>query len=163
MDIGSIAGVATSLKTAGEIAKAMVGLRDAAAFQSKLIELQGVILSAQGSALTAQQDQMTMLERVRDLETEVARLKAWDAEKQRYELKDAGQGTLAYALKEAAKGAGPNHHICAGCYENGRKSFLQPETRFPGRCEVLACHFCGSALYLNGAWEKGHPQPTRRG
>jgi hypothetical protein len=159
MDIGSIAGVASSLKTAGDIAKAMIGLRDAATVQAKVIELQGVILAAQGSALTAQSDQMAMLERVRDLEAEVARLKAWDAEKQRYELKDMGRGTLAYALKAEAKGTGPDHSLCAQCYEEGVKSILQAEIRFPGRCHVLACHRCGSALYTTGAWEKGHPSP----
>jgi hypothetical protein len=43
VDLASIAAAATSLKTAGEIVKAMIGLRDAALIQNKVIELQGVI------------------------------------------------------------------------------------------------------------------------
>ncbi len=125
IDIGSMAAVAGSLKTAGEIAKAMVGLRDAAVVQSKVIELQGVIMSAQSSALTAQSDQFALLERVRELEAQMAELEAWESEKQRYELKDYGGGTFAYELKEPEVSGEPPHRICAACYQKGQKSILQ--------------------------------------
>jgi hypothetical protein len=49
VDVSAIAGVMSSLKVAGDITKAAVGLRDAQALQSKVIELQGVILSAQSA------------------------------------------------------------------------------------------------------------------
>ena len=46
IDMGSIAALATSLQSAVEITKGMIGLRDATMIQVKIIELQGVILSA---------------------------------------------------------------------------------------------------------------------
>ncbi|MET3972701.1 hypothetical protein ACT4MK_08590 [Bradyrhizobium barranii] len=46
VDISAITGAITALKGANDIAQAMIGLRDAAAFQSKLIEFQNKILEA---------------------------------------------------------------------------------------------------------------------
>src|SRR5262245_32298267 len=136
MDITSIAGLASSLKAAGDIAKAMVDLRDASIFQAKLIDLQREIMSAQGSALTANTDQLAMLERIRDLEKKVAGFEAWDREKNRYQLTDFGSGTFAYALKSEARDGEPMHYICATCYQQGHKSILQFKHRNYLRQEV---------------------------
>jgi hypothetical protein len=73
--------------------------RDAGLLQAKVIELQGVILSAQGSALASQSAQFALLEQVRALEAEMAKMKAWDSEKSRYELRKFANGAFAYLLK----------------------------------------------------------------
>ena len=75
----------------------MVGLRDAEAFRTKSIELQSVILESLNKAIEARESYATQLDRVRALEAELARLKAWDAEKEQYELKAIGQGAVAYS------------------------------------------------------------------
>ncbi|NJO32439.1 MAG: hypothetical protein HC869_04220 [Rhodospirillales bacterium] len=54
IDLGSIASLTTSLQSIVEISKVMKGLNDGAAIQTKTIELQSAILSAQASALSAQ-------------------------------------------------------------------------------------------------------------
>jgi hypothetical protein len=59
----------------------------------------------------------------------VAELETWNAEKQRYELKDVGWGSLAYALKEDARGTEQVHQICAACYQHDKKSILQPRIK----------------------------------
>jgi hypothetical protein len=130
----------------------MIGLRDAQALQPKLLEFQSKLWDANSSALAAQQQQFTLLETVRELKEEVARLKNWEAEKKRYELKHIPPSTqvLAYALKAEMQGSEPMYYICAACHEKGKKSILQPETRFPGRSLVMVCHPCGSSLYLTG-------------
>ena len=125
VDMAAIGGAIASLQTAGQIAKSFVGIRDAAVIQSKVIELQTEILAAQHAALAAQSDQFTLLQRIRELEEQTAKLEAWEAEKQRYELKDYGGGTFAYELKpEEARGE-PSHRVCAACYQKGQKSILQ--------------------------------------
>jgi hypothetical protein len=101
VDISAIAGVMTALRGVTDISKAMIDLRDGAMIQAKVIELQGAILAAQSSAFAAQDERAALIARVSELEKEVASLKAWDAEKQNYELKDIGNGVLAYALKTA--------------------------------------------------------------
>ena len=86
--------------------------------------MQRVILAAQSDALAAQSDQFSMLERVRDLETEIARFKAWDSEKEKYELKDIWYGAFAYTRKEDAEPREPPHWLCTKCYNDGKKSIL---------------------------------------
>jgi hypothetical protein len=119
-----IAGAISALKTAKDIAEAMVSLRDTATFQEKRIELQSKILDAQGSMLPAQDERSTLIQRIRDLEQEIARLRAWDAEKQRYELQRWGEGAFARVLKQSEANGEPVHALCAACYDRGVKSII---------------------------------------
>jgi len=154
-DITAISGMITSLKAAGDIAKALVGLRDFTLIQDKIIELQGVIITAQSSAILAQQDQFTLLERERELEKEVADLKTWDAEKEKYELAEISSGVFAYTLKQQTSSSEPKHYLCSNCYHQGHKSILQAETRTPPMAHVLECSECGATIYLSGL--RPHP------
>ena len=86
-DISAIASALSSLKAAKDIAEAMISLRDTATFQAKLIEFQGKLIDANNAAFAAQDERTALLERIRDLEKQVTDLKAWDTEKQCYELK----------------------------------------------------------------------------
>lgn len=74
MDIGSIAAALASLKTAGEITKALFQLKSDTERQTKVIELQSVILAAQSSAISAQSDPFAMLDEVRKLKEEIAKV-----------------------------------------------------------------------------------------
>lgn len=143
IDIGSIASVAGSLKTAGEIAKAMLDVRDAQAIQAKVIELNGIILTAQGSALAAQTSQAAMLKQISDLEHRLVELEHWAAEKERYALKDYGCQTFARELKAGMEYGEPPHRICARCYDDGKKSLLQHRHHNRGQ-EVMECKTCGN-------------------
>jgi hypothetical protein len=86
VDMSAIASALASLKAAKDIAEAMIGLRDSAAFQAKLIEFQSKIIDANSAAFAAQEERATLLGRIRELEEQMAELEAWEAEKQRYEL-----------------------------------------------------------------------------
>jgi hypothetical protein len=125
VSITDIAGALSALKSAKDIAEAMVSLRDTETFQAKRIELQSKILDAQSGMLAAQDERAALVERIRALEAEIARLRAWDAEKQRYELKRWGHGAFAYVLKESQARGEPIHALCAACYDHGVKSRLQ--------------------------------------
>ena len=124
-DISAFASAFSSLKAAKDIAEAMVSLRDAQAFQSKLIEFQSKLIDANSAALAAQDERVALLERVDALEKEVARLKLWETEKGRYELKEIESGAVAYVPKESMRGTEPMHWVCAQCYQNNKKGFLQ--------------------------------------
>jgi rubrerythrin len=69
-----------------------------------------------------------MLERVRELEAQIGRLKAWDAEKAHYDLKEVDSGAYAYVLKPTANTGEPPHWLCAACY-NDHKAILQDSGR----------------------------------
>jgi hypothetical protein len=144
IDFGSFSALASSLNSVTQIAQSMIGLRDAAAFQAKLIELQREILSAQSAALSANAHEGALLQRIGELEKEVTALKAWDAEKQRYQLADVGLGSLAYILKPDAQGAEPSHCICANCCNRQKKSVLQPDAELGHH--LLRCPECKDRL-----------------
>src|SRR5262245_52272779 len=90
--------IGTSLNLAKNIAVGLSNLKTMAEVNAKAIELQGAILSLQSDAFTAQAQQSALLQRVRDLETEVASVKAWEETKQRYELNEVHPGTFLYSL-----------------------------------------------------------------
>lgn len=145
--MSAIGAALASLNAAVNIAKAMINLRDAAALQSKVIEFQSAILEAQGSALVANDERTALIQRVGQLEKQVADLEAWDTEKKRYELRALGSGTLAYALKAEAKGSEPSHWICATCYEKGQKSILQRTIFQQYGMWPHNCHSCKAVVY----------------
>lgn len=146
VDIAAIAGLTSSLKAVSDIAKAMIGLRDAEAFRSRAIELQGVIAEALGQVIEAREAHSTQIERIRALETEVAGFKAWDAEKQRYELKAVGPGVTAYMLKPETRGTEPPHWLCPNCYAKSQKSFLQATGGRIGAASLYKCQGCESTV-----------------
>lgn len=121
-DIGSALG---ALQSASNIIKTLAGLRNEGERSAKLIELQNQIVAAQTSAIQATSAQSSLIDRVHELEAQIAQMETWSAEKQRYELKTVSAGAFAYALKADASGAEPAHYICQPCYEKGKKRILQ--------------------------------------
>jgi hypothetical protein len=154
VDLIAIKSAVDGLKAARDIAKTAIGLRDAAMLQSKVIEMNDAIMAAQSSALDAQSEQFALIERISELEKEVARFETWETEKQRYELKAVDRGSFAYVPKPGMQGSEPPHWLCANCYSNGHKSFLQ----FKGRIQTPGggrsdqdrydCGFCKSELLV---------------
>jgi aspartate oxidase len=143
----TLQGAVLSLKTASDIAKGFLHLQSLAENQGKVIELNEAILSAQSSALTAQSEHFTMVQRVRDLEEEIARIKAWEEEKKRYQMVNPWQGStfLVYALKESRKESEPPHWICTKCYDDGRRTILQPHLDKVGYW-LLVCPTCHAEI-----------------
>jgi hypothetical protein len=108
----------SAFKVMFDMAKGLKDINDAAIRNGAVIELQEQILSAQSA-------QAALVERVGELEKEVAGFKEWDAEKKRYQLTEVGPRVFTYVMKPEASGTEPSHWICASCYQNGKKSVLQ--------------------------------------
>lgn len=141
VDISAIGSALASLNAAKTIAQAMIGLRDAQAFQAKAIEFQSKILDAQSSVFAANEERTALIERVRQLEKQMTDLEAWDAEKQKYELKHLPPGAFAYALKSESGVGEPPHWLCAACYQCHKKSILQDQGE-RGREHRWSCPEC---------------------
>jgi hypothetical protein len=148
-DMSAISVISISLNTAINIAKTMVDVRDATTFQGKVFELQRAIIDAQQNIFAANAERSSLIEEIREAKAQIARLEAWNAEKQRYELKDVGAGSLAYAVKESMRGSEPAHHICAACYQHGHKSILQPKAVYPNK--TLDCSECKAQIFTGVA------------
>jgi hypothetical protein len=164
-DALEIGAALSSLKTAFDLAKTLIGARDEAVIREKVIQLQGEILSAQASVVTAQTHQSALLQEVSDLKKEVADLKAWGAEKENYQLVDLteerpGGGAFAYALKDQASSTEVEHYLCANCFNEGRKAILQSEVRYPGAVTIMWCHRCGAEVNRSGISYETTPRTT---
>lgn len=146
MPVAEIAAAITSSKAALDIAKAMVGLRDAEAMRTKTIELQGLILEFLNKAIEAREAQSAQLNMISALETEISRLKEWTAEKQQYDLIPIGRGGVAFMLKPEARGGKAPHWLCPTCFEAGKKSFFQPAITASGFGARVECKICESVV-----------------
>jgi Zn finger protein HypA/HybF involved in hydrogenase expression len=136
MAVDLLAGLGV-FKSLYDSAKALKDINDATIRNGAIIELQEKILAAREA-------QAALLERVGELEKEMANFKTWEAEKQKYEMKVLSPGAIVYAFKAQIQGAEPSHYICAHCYEDGKKSLLQIK-----RAEKLAAmHFGTKDRYV---------------
>jgi hypothetical protein len=139
-----LSGALGALQSASNIIKTLAGLRSESERSAKLIELQSQIMTAQTSAIQANTAQTTLVDRVRQLEAEIARLETWSTEKQRYELKSLRPGSFAMALKADAQGSEPIHYLCQACYEGEKKFVLQlkPSIGLKRELGVPDIYFC---------------------
>jgi len=138
-----------SAKAALDIAEGYVSLKTETARNEAVINIQRSVLEYQRTIGMAEREYAAGLKRIDALEAEIVRLKDWSAEKQRYELADAGNGCLAYRLKAGMGDGEPPHWLCPNCYEDGKKSILQPQ-KHPGLSETLDCPRCQTRLLVRG-------------
>jgi hypothetical protein len=136
-----------AFKTMLDLAKGLKDISDATTRNAVAIELQEKILAAHAQ-------QAALLERIGDLDKEISRLKSWDADKGRYELRALPPGVHVYSLKSTMTNGEPPHHLCQTCYQRDRKSILHQSETHRGVYH-LRCNECGADLQV------GQYQPPR--
>jgi hypothetical protein len=128
-------------------AKGLKALKDLVSgdARAQVAALYDVILASQASAMEAHLKQTAMIDRIRELEEEIARMKAWDKQKERYKLARPWPGAafVLYVLKESCKESEEAHWICTKCYDDGRRTILQPRDDKNGLV-LLCCPTCKS-------------------
>ena len=137
--VGEVFAGFSAAKAAFDIAKGLKDLDDRTHRNAAVIELQEQILAAQA-------EQAAAIERIRDLEKQVADFETWDAEKKRYELKNVGYACFAYMLKPEARGSEPPHFVCANCYNQRRISIIQRGFPQPGGRAGFFCPPCKTEI-----------------
>jgi hypothetical protein len=136
-----VAEIVTGLgvfKSMMDVAKGLKDINDATVRNSVVIDLQEKILSAQAQ-------QMTLLERVSQLERQIADSQAWASEKARYQLQELPPGVFVFVLKSDMANGEPEHRLCATCFNNGKKSILQSFGQDQG-LETILCPICKTDL-----------------
>jgi len=131
-----------------------------AELHGKAVELQQIILAAQSSALSAQSEQFSLIERIRQLEKEIADVKAWETTKERYDLEEVASGIFTYVLKPGVEPPEPSHWICTKCYEDGRRSILQLKGTYYGQ-RHYTCFHCDKEIAIPGGDDE-RPRPLVR-
>jgi hypothetical protein len=156
VDMAMISGAMTAFKAVRESAAALISIHDASVIRAKVLELNTQIATAQERALSALSDQFTLLERVSELEKQVADFETWETEKLRYELKNVARGATVYVLKEDACSSEDAHWICTTCYQQRKKSIMQrvssgEQSGRDFRTAKWRCAPCGTEI-RTGQW-----------
>ncbi len=146
MDVTIFSSVASGLNQAYQTAKTLLDLKVETETAVKINSLAGQLGDLMGKFIAAQAAHMECQEKAMNLEKEISRLKAFEAEKQRYVMQKIGENSFAYALKPEAAGEEPPHYICAHCCANNYKSVLQ-FNRYHGKFSVLVCPSCKSEVF----------------
>jgi len=140
-DISAISAALSSFNALKNIAQTMIGLHDTQALQAKVIDFNNAILDAQTKIFLVNEERTSLLERIGNLEKEVANLEAWETTKNRYELKRTNGGGLAWSLKEMQKAPNRLTKYVQSAMRNGSEAFSsQSRVRLPesstahGRC-----------------------------
>jgi DNA-directed RNA polymerase subunit RPC12/RpoP len=103
-------------------------------------EVSARLMDATAVALKGQERESELLQRVNELERELATLKRAHDLSANYVLHKFETGALAYAQREEVTDT-PSHYLCAKCSDEGVHSKLQPHGNYQ-----LECHTCKSKI-----------------
>jgi hypothetical protein len=147
------AGALGALKAAADLSKSLIDAIGAGKLREQAYGLHGEILGAYQSAIAAREAEAALKERVRDLETEIARLKTWDGGAGRYKLQQLGNTALAYVYQGDSDGAEPPHWLCATCFDKRQKGYLVGTGRALGNhgasLNVWQCQTCKASIQVH--------------
>jgi len=148
VSLTGITAALTSVKTAIDISKGIALLRQDWEIQERLNEINRSLSAAYSELLSGQREQAALSEENEALKKEVARLKAWDGEKERYVLQAPSvhvPSAVAYRLKDECGGSEEGPWLCPTCFDDGIRSFLQPREG-PRRTTIAKCPRCSTEL-----------------
>lgn len=157
--ISTVSSAWESVKVATGIGKALMDLKVEGEIRAKVIAMNNALLDAQQRMFDAHLSHAEMLERMRKLESDLAKYQDWEQERKRYQLHQTEAGGLVYRIKPEAQGSEPVHDICAKCYEDGIKSLMQsaPDANWH---LMVACHRCNSQVKVK-RYQIPTPSPRR--
>lgn len=115
--IASIPGLASA-------ATAIASATDTVKRNAQLIEFQNALIKLNSEAVAIQTQNSSLARRNQELEDVITRLKNWESERTRYRLCTIFSGSIAYALLRSRSDGEPPHFLCAQCFENSRRVFL---------------------------------------
>jgi hypothetical protein len=162
ISLTSVTTIYGAFKGIKDVAESMVSLRDEAVIMGKVAEINSKLIDAQHGIFTVNEERSELAKSVSDLEKEIADLKAWDVEKQRYQLVALASNVMAYQLKPTERNAEPFHLLCANYYTDGKKSFLNQNTHGT-RVDRFNCNRCGNELNASKDENQRRPIPTSMG
>jgi hypothetical protein len=148
-----------TLKNAYDLAKDLTTLQVSTEFKTKITELLAQLMTAREEAAALQDQNFSLLAEVRDLKAQAAKREDWRAEKETYERRRLGDSAVAYILKPTHRPGQDPHALCAQCFDDGKKGYLQP-VGTPGAYHTVEhrCSLCGSRtafekFAIHDAWQ----------
>ncbi len=140
---------AQSVQSLTTLLKAAKGLSNYNEIVAAVAEVNIKLMQANAVALASQEKQSALATKIQELEKECDRLKDWQTEKERYELKEIAPGVFARIEKGLVGNLQSAHKFCATCFEQNFKGPLQQEKIDVGRKLSLTCHRCKSKVIFD--------------
>lgn len=140
---GGIAAVKNLVDLLGKLADG-VSTQQAKAMS----QLYDSVLDIQQQLLTAQNREYELLARCRALEEEIAHTRDWQAEATRYVLRSVDGGVVRQQ-KAKDDSRNPPHWLCANCFEEQKRSYLQRDPKIVDGRHVWNCPRCTTAVLVD--------------
>lgn len=165
MDYSTVMNAITSAKTAAEMLKMIVAVRDDAKAAEAVAEVKQHLATAYESLFSVVQQSLNVTEQLTSAKDEIQSLKAENQrlhleaeERNRYALADIGGGVMAYRLKPDDQSGEPLHYLCQPCMAKGHKSVLQPH----GERGNFICNVCKTVYLIDRShWSRRIPYAER--
>ena len=134
MDATQISILSTSISTAIDMARALVGVRDATAIAQQTTALNDVLLNTQQALLRHNAEMFELQQKYFEAREELRKLKEAINESSRYPLVNLGCSVFAYRVDVVPEQSGTSqptatqtpHYLCQPCLDvRGHKSVLQ--------------------------------------
>jgi hypothetical protein len=129
-----------------EIVKANKGLTEYNEIVAAVSEVNTKLMSATGVALASQEKQMSLTNRISDLEKEIEDLKNWNHEAERYHLTALCADITVFSLKPGMENGEPQHKLCTACFGKRQKGYLQ-FGGIVGSGAIYKCNLCDKIIY----------------
>ena len=114
----------------------------------KISKMMTEVMTAHNLTLAAQKNEMALLKTISQLEEEIKNHKAWDIEKEQYELNTIDGLAFVYVRKKSVKIVETPHWLCATCYQESKKSILQFKRREELRKDLWCCNQCSAEIRI---------------
>lgn len=118
-------------------------------------QLYSSVLDLQQQLLAAQSREHDLFARCRALEAEIAHARDWRAEVNRYVLRRVDGGVVRQQKADCAS-PDPPHWLCANCFEEERRSYLQRDTRIVDGRHLWKCARCSFAVLVDSDTAPGN-------
>jgi hypothetical protein len=126
MDIVTISGAITGLKTITEIAKSISGFSKEYEIKEKTMQLITEIMGVQSQMLELQRQYQELLDENKSLKEKIGTMEDWEEEKKKYAFYRSRSGGCIIKVKEDYKKDEGKKAFCPTCFEKNIKSHLQP-------------------------------------
>lgn len=123
-------------------------LRELNETSAKTLEIAKMTIELQQLVTSLQLDLRTLKFNHRDLEDKIRQYEKFEMEKDKYSPYQFASGAVVYRPNQAvtnSDGNPLNYYLCAHCYEQSKKSILQPGEIVEGY-KTFKCHCCASVI-----------------
>jgi rubrerythrin len=137
-----------SLKSLYEIARDVRNSTDPEKLRIAAAQMFDLAMAAREQTAALEEQRNEAMANLARLESEIRTFKSWEVEKLRYELKSVWHGAMVYALKTDKRNGEPAHWLCANCYTQGKKSFLNSIGTMGG-VNIWVCPNCSAKCRIS--------------